>query len=86
MSRKFSIIKTIDLNKLCHEIDEYIMQTKELKPYIFMHIDTIDAIDEASSTSFTNPSTPHYEGVIGYWEGYKIFVNNDLKFGEVEIR
>jgi uncharacterized pyridoxal phosphate-containing UPF0001 family protein len=87
MKKKFSIIKTIDLNKLTDEIDKYIMQTGEANPYIFMHIDTMQAIDNAFTTDFREPiHTSDCKGAIGYWEGYRMFIDNSLEFGEVEIR
>lgn len=87
MNKKFSITKTIDLNKLSNEINEYIMQTGETNPHIFMHIDTMQAIDKAFPTNFTEPiRISDCQGTIGYWEEYQMFTDNNLEFGEVEIR
>lgn len=86
MSKKFSITKTIDLNKLNNEIDEYIMQTGETNLQLFMHIDTMNAIDRAYPVDFEPPCVVRSLGTIGTWEGNKIFIDNDLEFGEIEIR
>lgn len=92
MSRKFSIVKTIDYDKISSEIEEYIMRTGE-KPYLFMHIDTIDTIWNELKSTFTKFVDPSYvlnnsksTDVRAEYEGCRIYVNNDLKFGEVEIR
>lgn len=88
MNKKFSIINTIDLDKLNDEIHKYIMQTGETNPYIFMSKDTSDAIDEAFPTlCLLEPCHKvNCQGKIGYWEGYRIFIDDNLKFGIVEIR
>ena len=87
MSKKFSIVKTIDLDKLNNEIDEYIMQTGETSPHIYMHIDTMQAIDRAFPTNFTEAiRISDCQCTIGYWEGYQMLTDNNLEFGEVEIR
>ena len=87
MSNKFSIINRIDLDKVNEEIHKHIMRTGEINPYIFMNKETSVAIDNAFPESFIDPCLKtDYQGAIGYWECYKIFINNDLEFGEVEIR
>lgn len=88
MNKKFSIVNTIDLDKLDNEVDEYVRQTGETNPHIFMHIDTMQAIDRAFPTNFITEPTriSDCQGTIGYWEGYQMFTDNSLEFGEVEIR
>lgn len=88
MSEKFSIVKTIDLNKLEDEIDKYIMQTGETRLHIFMHIDTMNAINKALPAILIKSIhiVQGTEGAICYWEGQPIFIDNELEFGEVEIR
>lgn len=91
MSRRFSIIKTIDYDKISSEIEEYKMRTGE-KPYLFMHIDTIDTIWNKLKFTLTKFVDPLYvlnnksADMKAEYEGCKMYVNNDLKFGEVEIR
>lgn len=87
MSKKFSIVQSINLNKIHNEIDDYIIQNNCFEPYLFMSEETIKAITDEfdlkySGISFESDS----RGVKGTYTGYKVFINNDLKFGIVEIR
>lgn len=85
MRTKFSIIKTIDIDKLGFEIDKYIITTGKTDPYIFINTDTADAINR----EFDLPHMSTKKRIPGYvstYEGYKIFFNDELEFGEVEIR
>ena len=93
MIEKFSIIKTLDLDKLNNMIDKYICMTNNRDPYIFMSNDTADAIaDVVNPLNFDvlptkeNFNTKSRNGVQALYTGYKMFINNDLKFGIVEIR
>ena len=88
MSERFSIVKTINIDKIFEEIDNYIMTTGETNPYIFMNEDTSKAIDnEVGIVKWIDPSAKsNYKGIEATFTGYKIFINNDLKFGIVEIR
>ena len=75
MSKKFSIVKEIDLDKLRKQIELYKYETGEINPCIFMNLDTIKQIGEEALNSY-----------IGLFEGNKVFLYNDLNYGEVEIR
>ena len=88
MGERFSIVKTINIDKIFEEIDNYIMITGETNPYIFMNEDTSKAIDdEVGIAKWIDPSAKsNYKGIEATFTGYKIFINNDLKFGIVEIR
>lgn len=90
MSKKFSIVRTIDFEKLNYEINGCVALTGEKNPYIFMNKDTIDAITSACEVTHVHPYDAAYttnrEDCKGYYCGYKVFVDNDLKFGEVEVR
>ena len=91
MSRIFSIMTTINLDKLDREIEEYIQCSGNFDPYIFMSEDTMGAIEkEFPTTEYTECLDPSlkskYKGVEATYTGYKVFVNNDLKYGIVEIR
>ena len=46
MSRKFSIIATIDLSKMDDEIGKYVDLNGNFDPYIFMNEDTVKAIED----------------------------------------
>ncbi len=87
MSRKFSIVQSINLNKIHNEIDEYILQNNCFDPYIFMSDETIEAIMQEFPATYLDPSLKtECKGVKGTYAGYKVFINNNLKFGIVEIR
>lgn len=90
MSKKFSIVRTLDFEKLNYEIDGYMATTGEKNPYIFMNKDTVDAITSAYEVVRVYPyevaRTTHREDCKGYYCGYKVFVDNDLSFGEIEVR
>lgn len=91
MSRKFSIVRTLDTDKIIEEIDSYMMITGEFNPYIFMSEETSKAIEEEVAEKVTvewlDPSLKsNYKGTEATFAGCKVFINNDLKFGVVEIR
>lgn len=87
MSKKFSIVQSINLNKIHNEIDDYILQTNCFNPYIFMSDKTKDAILQEFEEKY-NTVRPISEdrGKVGKYTGYKVFIDNDLEFGMVEIR
>ena len=91
MSRKFSIAKTIDVNRLTRQIEIYEAQTGNENPYIFMNYDTIETIKNETLGGILNyPDTilslKKSNGLIGYYQGYKVFKDDTLSFGEVELR
>ena len=71
-------------NALYDEVNNYIAITNEYNPYIFMNIDTLAAIGSKLTTTVVKYGIN--ECTIAEYEGNKIFINNDLKFGEIEIR
>lgn len=91
MSEKFSII-TIDTNKLNEKICNYIYKTGETNPYIFMSKDTIvsflEELEPCLGVYLAKDSLgkARLNGKIGLYEGHKVFEDNDLSFGEVEVR
>lgn len=86
----FSIMTTVDLAKLDSEITKYINQNGNFNPYIFMNEDTINAIEKENDIDAEYLKDPQlkskYKGTIATYCGYKVFINNDLRFGMVEIR
>ena len=94
MSRKFSIVlSSIDLKKIDTEIYEYKKLNGCLEPYLFMNEETARAIETEVGIYYDvmpcdNSLLKKYttNGVCATYTGYKVFVNNDLKFGVVEIR
>ena len=84
MSKKFSIVKEIDLDKLRKQIELYKYETGEINPYIFMNLDTIKQIGEQVGAPCKTLYFNTYE--IGFFEGHNIFLHNGLRYGEIEIR
>ena len=86
MSKKFSIVKTkIDVNKLFNSIEEYSIINEE-NPYLFMNKDTIDELISIVGYSPDGLFGSQSNYMCGYFQGHKVFCDNTLKFGEVEIR
>ena len=88
MIGRFSILKSLDLEKISQNICIYECETGEI-PYLFMNEETIRALyNEISDCFITKESfeSLNSQGMVGSFEGYKLYPNNDLEFGEVEIR
>ena len=98
MNKKFSIA-TINIDKIFKEIDNYINQHYSNKnydnclPYLFMSEDTAKAIERECGIY----NRPEYDtqmlsnknkksGIYAEFTGYKVYINNDLTYGVVEIR
>lgn len=87
MSKKFSIVQLINLNKIHTEINDYILQTGCSDPYLFMNEKTLEEITKEYLLTYSDSSLKsECKGKKGAYSGYRVFVNNDLKFGTVEIR
>lgn len=86
MTERFSITKSnIDLKKLLSKIDEFIVMKNE-SPYIFLSKDTLDdliAIVGYSSDGLMGSENGYLCGRV---KGNKVFCDNSLKYGEVELR
>lgn len=91
MRENFYIIETVNLDRILKKIDNYINQN-DYPPYLFMSKETADAIEHEVAknnpilydASLSNKSSK--DGIYGEFIGYKIYINNDLNFGMVEIR
>lgn len=98
MNKKFSIA-TINIDKMFKEIDDYINQHYANKnyynclPYLFMSEDTLKAVErecgiynrlEYDTQLLSNKNKKN--GVVAEFTGYKVYINNDLAYGIVEIR
>ena len=83
---KCSVLQTMDyydLNKnITYYQDEY-----NREPYLFMSEATVNAImeDTKKTVYVTKPFEPT-SGYVGRFEGYRIYQNDNLEFGEVELR
>ena len=86
MSKKFSIVRTkIDINKLLNNIEEYSI-INMVKPYLFMNKNTIDELILHVGYKPDGLLGAQSSSMCGYFHGYKVFCDNTLSFGEVEIR
>ena len=96
MNRKFSIA-TICPDKIQKEIDDYMAQyyadpNNMYVPYIFMSDATAKAIEFETKpfnlTNYYNPLLNKHLNCekICQFNGYKVFIDNSLKYGEVEVR
>ena len=77
---KINIIQlTICLGKLDDEVRKYEIINNQ-RAYLIMNQDTADSL----AAQFNLPCAPR--NTIGIYKGNKIFIDNDLKYGDVEIR
>lgn len=86
MTEKFSITKSnIDLKKLLSKIDEFIVMKNE-SPYIFLSQNTLD--DLIAIVGYSSDGLMGSENglMCGRFKGNKVFCDNTLKFGEIELR
>lgn len=93
MNKKFSII-TINIEKIFKELDNYINQYGYYySPYLFMS----DATAKAIENEYINYDYLKYDarlssnknkesGAYAEFAGHKVYINNDLSYGVVEIR
>lgn len=88
---KFSIVKEIDenvLRKNMYEQQESVRNNtgdESYYPYIFANKDTINRLaDQCKVSVFENARTSN--GLVGYYLGNKVFEDDTLKFGEIELR
>ena len=88
---KFSIVKEIDENVLRNnmykqqEIVRNNTGDESYYPYIFANKDTLTClIYQCNVSAFENEKTSC--GLVGTYLGNKVFEDNTLKFGEIELR
>ena len=90
MSKKFSIAKELDIRELNIQIGHYKYETGNKHPCLFMNEDTLNKLGSDCVIQFSAKPFDDLEfdkiGRISHYDGYKIFCDNDLAFGEVEIR
>ena len=79
---KFSILKTIlDSEKITTEIQLY-ENSQKRSPYIFVNGKMIDSFSVVSPMDSPGLGV----GYLGKYKGCKVFRNDDLKYGEMELR
>ena len=93
MAEKFSIVKQLDTEKLSGRLSEFICKNW-YNPYIFANNATLEALkkpyeQEMKRIEFINGGVLAIgtnKGLIGKYQGYKMFEDNTLEFGEIELR
>jgi hypothetical protein len=86
MAEKFSITKSnIDLKKLLSKIDEFIVMKNE-SPYIFLSQNTLDDLIVIVGYSSDGLLGSENGLMCGRFKGNKVFCDNTLKYGEIELR
>ena len=91
MTEKFSIVKQFDTEKL-NEKTAYFVYENGHDPYIFANNTTLEVLmkpykQEMKYVEFVDGGViKKAEGLIGKYQGYKMFEDNTLDFGEIELR
>ena len=86
MTERFSITKSnIDLKKLLSKIDEFIIMKSE-SPCIFLSQSTLDDLIVIVGYSSDGLMGSENGLMCGRFKGNKVFCDNTLKFGEIELR
>lgn len=82
----FSIIqKRINYNKLQEMVDDYYcINMKE--PYLFMNSETVEDMVKDLGFNKDGLHGVNIGGVCEQFQGYKLFCDNTLNYGEVELR
>ena len=87
----FSIIDKINVNKLNTKIAEFIYREGH-EPYIFANKETLDALAKPieQELKFVSAATGTISlfktCLVGKYQGKKMFEDDTLKFGEIELR
>lgn len=87
---KFSIVDKINVNKLNTKVVEFVHR-EGYRPYIFANKETLEALtkpieQELKFVSATGVTTLFKSCFIGKYQGDKMFEDDTLKFGEIELR
>lgn len=88
---KFSIVKELDMMKLNEKLSEF-FNVNGYFPKIFASNETLDAlskpyVQDMKRIEFVDGGVlAKVEGLIGEYQGYKMFEDNVLEFGEIELR
>lgn len=93
MAEKFSIVKQLDTEQLSEKIAYFVYENGH-DPYIFANNATLEALkkpyeQEMKRIEFIDGGVLAIgtnKGLIGKCQGYKMFEDNTLKFGEIELR
>lgn len=85
MSKISVITSIVNMEKLNNEILMYKVEYKT-DPYLFMSKGTFYALSEDFSNSTGETLSDWSTGYFAKYNGYKIFRNDSLKYGEIELR
>lgn len=83
MKSKFNIITYINLDYLNNEIEKF-EKNNQYSPIILTSIDTIRCVSDYNDKDLENKI--QFNDYINMYMGCRIFVDNTLKFGEIELR
>lgn len=80
--------RVIDIQKLDKAIFEYkySIATEHYKPYLFVNKDTLDQLIKRFGYSLDGLCGSSNKDMCGHYDGCKIFCDNTLQFGEIELR
>lgn len=87
--KRFSITNTtINIKKLQSEIFAYrqSLTMRNYQPYLFMNADTINELIKIVGYNSEGLMGAEENCLCGYFNGCKVFCNNLLGFGEIELR
>ena len=87
-SKKFSIARRIDISELNKQIGECI------DPYVFMNKETLDELEKQNpndisyeeNTKIDENKRTFIDSRSCTYTGYKLFIDNTLGYGEIELR
>ena len=89
---KFSIVDKINVDKLNTKIAEFVYREGH-EPYIFANKETLDALvkpieqAEMFANSWGIGLVSSFRAcLVGKYQGHKMFEDDTLKFGEIELR
>lgn len=88
MRKNFSAhISAVDLKLIDEKISEFVLENN-YEPYIFMSEPTISNILKSAEINSVKVHFDTDEKTVGLYiyKGCKLYCNNDLNFGEVELR
>ena len=83
--KKFRITKTIDTDKLNKEIERFECENRS-SPYIFLNKETMDDLVEEIYTTVKNYYVCQPSSYCATYTGRKVFCDESLSYGEVELR
>jgi hypothetical protein len=87
---KFSLINDeLDESKLKNNIVRYVYSDLSREPYIFMNKETARALARQNrfiKYEYELEDLHYCNSVIAKYSGYKVYFNDDLGYGVVEIR